>query len=119
MCRVIIEAGIDLKIRIDRLYGLDQFSGMVHTADRILDSHEIRVPFPQSEHRLRGDRIARPLREIVEIDRSLDLVEQFVIIGKQFTVREPEIIRAYDHNSVRSVFQHVIGKWHDPLIHHI
>ena len=118
MCRIVIKSGIHLKLRVHRLHHLDQLSCVIHPADSVLDPDQIIVCLPQLQDHLRSNGISRPIREIVDINRSVNLSKQLVIECEQRRTVKSKIIRRYDHRSIGSLLQAPVGIGDNLLLQH-
>ena len=72
----------------------------------------------QLQHGLRRDRRAGVGREVIDVNGTVDLAGQTVIVLQQCLCTKAEVIGRQNHDRIRALLQAVVGKVHDLICHH-
>ena len=105
MHKILIKAGKDFEIRPFRLDLFQDLTGVVHSCDRVLDSDDIGEFQSQTPYDCRADAVTGTIREIVQINRPVDVACHMREEIVDLRISEGEVIRRYDHNCVRARIQ--------------
>ena len=119
MGEVVVKAGVDLELGDLGLDDLDELPGVVHAGNGVFHAHDVGVHLGQSQHRLRRDRVAGVVREVVDVDIAVNLLGQAVIVLQQSGGAEVEVVGRQDHNGVGSCVQAEVGKADDLVRYHV
>ena len=92
---------------------------MIHAGDSVLDAHDIAVELGQFQNCLCRNVAASIGGEVINVDITMDLIGQLVIIMQQRVRAKMEIVRRQDHDGIRTGIQAEIRKINDLTCHHM